>query len=176
MLATPMLGTVQACGGGRKPKNCNVQSFSVTAVASIAPILSAEWKYIPSEENPKMIVVSWEGIMLSYTLTVGENMYYLDTDFEYTEHCVRIAVGAPFTNAYGLPSGSESNYMKIDFMYDFSSVPGGIDGTLKMRTVSYNGETFIRSLGGTGDLRHVRIMATSVSLGHDEGVVIGWPE
>jgi hypothetical protein len=74
--------------------------------------------------------------------------------------------------------------MKVDYIYDFSAVPGGIEGTLRMQSeITGDGSPLvfsINSLSGTGDLQNVQIKATSMpqsgtyNFAHN-GIVIGWP-
>ncbi len=73
-------------------------------------------------------------------------------------------------------------HMKVDYMYDFSAVPGGIEGTLRMQAIlTGDGSPLalsINSLAGTGDLQNVMIKATShlgTPIVHD-GIVSGWQE
>ena len=168
MLATPMVSTAQACRFRREPP----QSFKVIHSGSL-PV--TEKTYWPNEDNPKMIVQRWGNNIVDYEIIIGEEHHYkLGVDFEYDQKCVWIAVGAPFIPYLGILMGSESNLWIITYEFDFSAVPGGIDGILKMLFVYKDGETSIRSLWGTRDLRNVHISATAV-LGTHEGTVIGWP-
>ena len=69
------------------------------------------------------------------------------------------------------------------YTYDFSAVPGGLDGTIKMIAATKDGVLSIRSYEGTGDFRHVQIKAIATStfdtkaltinIVH-EGKVCGW--
>ena len=69
-------------------------------------------------------------------------------------------------------------------MFNFSAVPGGLEGTLSMLATSKDGVASIVSVGGTGDFKNVEIKATLtqwldaanlvVNIYHD-GMVSGWP-
>jgi hypothetical protein len=175
MLSTMLMPLALALPWDSK-NNEKFQSFSATPVPNIMSIIMAEKDYRPSEEDPNIIVASWVDEELDYTITVGEEDYYLHTDFEYEGYHKWTAVGAPFGTMYGvLPAGSKSNHWRVEYKYDFSAVADGIDGTLEMLLLYNNGESSIRSLRGTGDLQNVQIMATVVA-GHHEGIVSGWPE
>ena len=158
------------------PKNNEkFQSFSTTHTPDITPILSAEKDYRPTAYNPNIIIVSWEEIMDEYEIMIGEEPYSLHDDFEYEGNSKWTAIGYPFGAFMGiLPVGNKANHWRVEYTFDFSVVPGGIDGKLEMLMVHNNGETSIRSLSGTGDLQNVQIMATAV-LGIHDGIVKGWP-
>jgi len=160
----------------KEKNNEKFQSFFTTHTPNPLPILLAEKSYRPSADNPNIIIVSWEESMIAYEIMIGEESYSLHEDFEYEGNAVWTAIGAPFGTLLGiLPLGSKSNHWRIEYTYDFSAVPDGIEGTLEMLMVYNNGETSIRSLRGTGGLQNVQIMATAV-LGTHEGIVSGWPE
>jgi len=163
--------------------NEKFQTFSTTLIPNVGNILAAiaNPEYIPSEDNPNKVITSWiEEPMAYYEINVGANTYYLGTHFEYTGVAVYTAIGAPFTpnpDIFGLLVGSKEAKFRVDYMYDFSAVPGGIEGTLTMLAITANpGGMHIRSLQGTGDLQNVQIWATGADgLGHI-GLVSGWPE
>jgi len=156
--------------------NEKFQSFHVTLIGSLEPILNAQTDYKPTEENPNVIVQTWGNNLVYNEIVIGDKHYFMGVDFEYEQECVHTAIGAPFAYMYGLYFGSKSNHMIIEYKYDFSAVPEGIDGTLEMLMVDSNGIISIRSLRGTGDLQNVQIMATTPTLGSHDGIVIGWPE
>ena len=174
LMAVAMLATPFALAKPwDKPKNNEkFQSYHVTLGGSIVDSVK---EYKPNEDNPNVIVQRWGNNIVDYEIIIGEEHHYkLGVDFEYDQKCVWIAVGAPFIPYLGILMGSESNLWIITYEFDFSAVPGGIDGILKMLFVYKDGETSIRSLWGTRDLRNVHISATAV-LGTHEGTVIGWP-
>lgn len=82
-------------------------------------------------------------------------------------------------------TGSNLNNTRVDYMFDFSAIPGGIEGTLTMRAEFNQGGRSINSLAGTGDLQNVQIKATAsnsfnpatfiLTISH-EGIIHGWPE
>ena len=76
-------------------------------------------------------------------------------------------------------------HWRVDLTYDFSAVPGGLEGTITLVAL-VTGNTasvfdpdakamLITSTECTGDFSNVKIQATSGGTGH-VGVVIGWPE
>lgn len=141
----------------------------------------SNWEFTPSAENPNKLVVSFEESMASYSISVGENEYTLWDgevgDFTY-EGIATYTAYQPDTLPF-----SDKMHFRVDYVYDFSAVPGGIDGTLELLYIVTNGGTSIRSLSGTGDLQNVQVQATQLVLdnppagvGAHTGVVLGWPE
>jgi hypothetical protein len=162
------------------PKNNEkFQSFSVSLIpVPVNSVADYEIKYIPNEENAKVTVQTWGNNIVTTEIVIGgAKLYVMGVDFEYSQSCKYIATGSPFFTVpgYGLVMGTKSHLFVINYVYDFSAVPDGIDGTLEMRFVSSMGTTSITSLRGTGDLQNVQIKATASGTGHT-GVVIGWPE
>jgi len=172
MLATPLVSAVP----WNYPKNNDkFQSFETTLGIDPLPILFADWEFVPSEEKPNKLIISWVENMLSYEIKIGETSYYLDTDFVYSGVAVCTVWDPILDPPSPLPQG-RIRHFRVDYMYDFSAVEGGIDGTIEMLALSRLGEMSIRSLRGTGDLQNVQIMATGAPpLGH-VGIVLGWPE
>ena len=171
MAITPL---VMAKPWTKDKTNEKFQSFSTTHTPNPIPILNSEKNYVPNEDNPNKIVQTWEESMINYEIFIGEKSFVLHEDFEYEGTSVFTAIGAPFNYIYGVYMGSTSNHWRIQYTYDFSAIPNGIEGKLEMLFIHINGETSIRSLKGTGDLANVQIMATAV-LGMHEGIVLGWP-
>jgi hypothetical protein len=164
--------------------NEKFQSFLATFVFDETFAQNLELNYKPSEDEPNIIVATWEENYLDYSISIDGSTYHLGTDFERTGYVRRTAIGAPFIyfpfDVTGAPFGSIITHSRVEFMFDFSAVSGGIDGTLEMLS-SWNvrGETVeisIRSLRGTGDLQNVQIQATSGLPSTIEGIVIGWPD
>jgi hypothetical protein len=184
IMVTPLIGTAQALQW-RRPI-FKSQSFSATFEIDESYAQNAKWKYIPSEDDPKIIVVSWEENFADYQITVDERTYHLGTDFEHTGYATRIAIGAPFfwvDPFSGAPFGGKVTLARVNYRFDFSAIPGGIDGTLEMLCLWYvEGlfdvyKTSVLSLRGTGDLRNVRILATvGVEVPGHYGTVKGWPD
>lgn len=89
--------------------------------------------------------------MIDYTITVGATSYNLGIDFEYTGVATVTAIGAPFTpGVLGILQGSKEGKFIVGYMYDFSAISGGIEGSLEMLAiVAEEGVMHIRSLRGT---------------------------
>jgi len=139
------------------------------------PVTDLVIDYKPNEENPKVYVLSWGDNEGYYNITIGgDKHYFRGIDFAYDQECTWTAIGDPVFIG-GMLMGSKSNIWRIEYMFDFTAFPGGIEGTLEMLFVYNNGIISIRSLRGTGNLQNVQIMATAV-LGIHSGVVIGWPD
>jgi len=167
--------------------NDKFETFNVLGRASLSASAAGDWQYIPSEEKPNKIVVSWDEVMTSHVITIdGVHTYTLGTDFTYEGHQV-VTLYDPVINpppvpinVYALIASARMVHMKVDYMYDFSAVPGGIEGTLRMQGILKEGVFSISSLSGTGDLQNVQIKATSMpqsgtyNFAHN-GIVIGWP-
>ena len=136
-------------------------------------------EFVPSEDKPNKMIISWEEVATTdYTITVeGVGTYTCGTDFEYSGVAVYTCIGPPYTpGPLGMPQGSHQNKFRVDYMYDFGDGDGGIDGTLSMLAVTAQDEVmWITSVGGTGDLQNVQVFATALAPGHD-GIVIGWPD
>lgn len=79
--------------------------------------------------------------------------------------------------------GSRQHF-RVDYTYDFSAVPGGLEGTLTLvAIVSGNSLVLggdkamhIFSTSGTGDFTNVNVQATAGSQSTHIGIVSGWPE
>ena len=174
MLAAPMVGTAEAWGCRRGP----TETFDTVLLPDFVPILTAEGKYIPSMENPCMVIFKWDEIMLDYTITVDGKEYKLHQDFEYSGKAVVIAIGPQVVPMPSPLAPADRTFFIVNYVYDFSAVPGGLEGKIRMFAFSDsdNPPMKIRSLWGTGDFRCVRIRAEGkeVGLGHI-GTVSGWP-
>ena len=163
--------------------NEKFQTFTTSFVPNVANILAAAAtpEYIPSEDNPNKIIYSWvEEPMVAYTINVGSKTYYLGTDFEYTGVAVLTQIGAPFTPnpaLFNILMGSKQRMFRVDYMYDFSAIEGGLEGTIAMLAITAEDNVMhILSLRGTGDLQNVQIQATSPGGFAHTGIVSGWPE
>jgi len=179
ILATPLA----VAKPWQEKNNDKFQTFEVALVPNVANIMAAAANptYIPSEDNPNKIIYSWvEEPMVAYTINVGSNTYNLGTDFEYTGVAVLTQIGAPFTPnpaLFDILMGSKQRMFRVDYMYDFSAVPGGLEGTLTMLAITAeDGVMHIRSTRGTGDLQNVQIQATSPGGFAHLGIVQGWPD
>jgi hypothetical protein len=179
LLATPVVSAKP----WEEKNNEKFQSFLATFVFDETFAQNLELNYKPSEDEPNIIVATWEENYLDYSISIDGLTYQLGADFERTGYVKRTAIGAPFIyypfDVTGAPFGSIITHSRVEFTFDFSAVPGGIDGTLEMLSLwNVHGETVeisIRSLRGTGDLQNVQILATSGPM-TIEGIVIGWPD
>ena len=179
MLSTPL---AMAMPWDEK-NNEKFQTFETSFIPNLGNIMAAAENplYIPSEDSPNKIIYSWvEEPMIAYTINVGSHTYNLGTDFEYTGVAVLTQIGAPFTPNPALGNilmGSKEVKFRVDYMYDFSAIEGGLEGTIEMLAITAKeGIMHIRSLRGTGDLQNVQIQATSPGGFAHIGVVSGWPE
>lgn len=170
--------------------NDKFQQFAVTATYDIRPyIFVMEHTYIPSMDQVNKLVISGEEPFVNYAITVGTNTYTMGQDFTYTGFIKLTYYDPVFENpnpAVGnkYPSDYRASSFMVDYSYDFSAEPGGLDGVLEVHAVSVNGETHITSLKGTEDFQNVEIKATAlpatvaipyITIYH-EGWVLGWPE
>jgi hypothetical protein len=169
--------------------NDKFQSYGVTAKFSFTKALqSADYNWIPSQAKTNVMVIEYDEQFMQYDITIGTHTYKLGTDFAYTGHAKYVYFEPVFGTTYGpyYPVSYRSQYHVIDYMYDFSAVPGGLEGTLKMRAMfsSNSGEIDINSLAGTDDLQNVQIKAThagastvkGITTANHAGYVLGWPE
>ena len=85
-----------------------------------------------------------------------------------------------------MPSSFSGAETTVNYMYNFSAVPGGLEGTLSMLATMKDAVGSIVSVGGTGDFKNVEVKATIspqwydaanlvVNIYHD-GMVSGWPK
>ena len=184
MLASPLLGTAEACRWHRK----NAETFYVDQRFWLTPYLEslANPKYFPSEDNPLVLIIGpYESQIRECTINVGETEYVEGVDFEYTGSEI-YAVWRPNGTYFGgtYPLGDIMMY-KVTYTYDFGAYEGGIDGKINMRAIWISndfmsfvepGSIKVTSLQGTGNLQHVKIIATNAGSESDHtGTVIGWP-
>lgn len=147
----------------------------------------ADTTYIPNMDNVNKWIVSVNEVnevMLTYEIRIGGNTYELGKDFDYTGYSQEIFWDPVFNPITGFPTSSRATHLVVNYMFDFSAVVGGIEGTLMMRAVSQgeHGST-ITSLSGTGDLQNVQINAYISNVGNvgpiisfvHSGLVQGWP-
>jgi hypothetical protein len=147
---------------------------------------NVEVDFIPSVDQCNKVSGSYDEIMAAYTITVDGTEYDLNDDFLYTGHAtwtiwdpeLPLAVPSLYT------PGSKILF-DVKYMYDFSAVADGIDGTIEMHArgigesifdIILNGKMFISSMQGTGDLKNVVIQAIGVAGPGHIGIVSGWPE
>jgi hypothetical protein len=182
MLTTPLVSAVPQ----KEKKNDKFQTFSTEGTFSFFDMINGDHKFIPSFDNVKIFVTTYEENMITYTITVGSKTYSLGTDFAYTGHAVIIEYGPVFGDPdKTILLGSRLEKVVVDYMFDFSAYPGGIEGTLKMHSAFINGTGYTRSLSGTGDLKNVKVKETGLPGSFDPttfietvrhaGLVHGWP-
>jgi len=181
LLALSMLTTLVQAKPYTERNNEKFERFAVSGLPAYEP-WTWDFRYIPSEDNPNVIVASWDEVMTDYVITVGANTYHLDTDFTYTGHAVMTIYDPdPWPPVIPIPyAWSEKWHLRVDYMYDFSAGSSGIEGTIEMLAIFNEGGVSINSLRGTGDLKNVQIKATTVTavppnIAH-EGIVSGWPD
>ena len=183
ILATPLASAVPL----KEKNNDKFQAFSTIATFSITVKASADREYIPSFDNVNKFIVSYQENMLTYTITVGSNIYYLGTDFAHTGYAVETFFDPVFANPEKTRLVSwRAIEIVVDYTFDFSAYPGGIEGTLNMRGVFTQGIGFINSLSGTGDLQNVQVKEIGLGESFDPvykimtvehaGLVNDWPE
>jgi hypothetical protein len=169
--------------------NDKFQAYAVTAKFSFSKaLLSADFDWVPSQTKTNVMTIEYDEQFIQYDITIGTHTYKLGIDFEYAGHAKYVYFEPVFGTTYGLyyPISYRSQYHVIDYMFDFSACPGGLEGTLNMRAMfsSNGGEMDINSLAGTGDLQNVQIKAThagasttkGVTTAEHAGYVLGWPE
>jgi hypothetical protein len=186
-LATPLVSAVP----WTYPKNNEkFQAYQAVGTFSILDIVSGNHKYIPSFEKVNKLIISFDEPHQTHEITVGGNTYQLGTDFLMTD-CLTIAVfydpvfDDPAKLYPTMPDGYRFEHNLVYWTIDFSAIPGGIEGELRMKLVATGEENrLINSLSGTGDLQNVQIKATA-SLSFTPpftlnalhiGTVSGWPE
>lgn len=195
MLATPLA----AAKPWNYPKNNpKFEQYSTTINFTFTNLVAATYAATAGlEEANKVVVVYEEQATAGYQIRIGEagpgqRVYNLGDDFAYYGAST-ITVWDPILPYEFDPTnpmmtlflmGSKTHW-RVDYMYDFSAVPGELEGTITMLAlITGDPESifdpeikpmFITSIEGTGDFSNVQIQATGAGLGH-EGVVLGWPE
>ena len=175
-----------------EPKNNDkFQTFTVASSFNIMTWFGGDKEYTPTIEKVNIYHLNWDETFISYDITVGSKTYHLGTDFSYSGHVKytfhdvtewSTAGGLP---PYIWPSQDRNVQAVVDYTYDFSAIPGGLEGTINLRCVMNNAGKFINSLDSTVDFQNVQIKAmvgTSPTnqgptyfLAH-QGIVSGWPE
>jgi hypothetical protein len=188
MLISPLAGTALATNPYTDP---TALSFHATKSFSAASIMQGNHTYTPADKvaNPvQKLVISFDEKLLTCDISVNGVTYSLGKDFNYTGHVEYVYYNPSFTNpafGYLYPSAFSSVEAKVDFMYDFSAIPGGLEGTIKMNATVKDDATSVNSVLGTGDFKNVSIKATittyldSVNLvtyAYFDGMVSGWPK
>jgi len=181
MLTTPLIGSAQAwgwrCRGGEP------ETFNVTLVPdAVFYVMNTESKYFPSETDPCLAFFKTPELMTFYEITVGDDVYTL-ADFDYVGTMFSVVYKPDMTAYAGVFTPGEKVNWRWLYQYDFSAVPGGLEGKiyiyaeLKMES-GVPTDSKICSLWGTGDFRCTKIRATiDMSAGGAHvGTVTGWPE
>ena len=188
MLISPLAGIALATNPYTDPAAI---AWNVDASFSFLDMLRANHTYVPEDKvaNPvQKLYISYDEKMLTCDIKVGGVTYSLGKDFTYSGHVDYIYYSPSFANptlGYLYPSVFSSAEATVNYMYNFSAVPGGLEGTLKMLATSKDGVSSIVSVGGTGDFKNVQVKATIspqwyeaakmvVNIYHD-GAVSGWP-
>jgi hypothetical protein len=180
MLLTPMVGSTEARVSRRIQEDC--EDFEVNLTTQIDP------SNIEVIDKGYKIILRWNETMTAYTINIDGKEYTLFEDFTYTGFATFTA-WKPTGEAHpvlGFPIGEYMEF-EVKYMYDFSAVPGGIDGRLRMHAITrmknasdltVGGTMEIRSVYGTGDLRNVKVKATNGGPGNPShvGTVCGWPD
>jgi hypothetical protein len=188
MLISPLAGIALATDPYTDP---NALAWNVDASFSFLDMLRANHTYVPEDKvaNPvQKLYISYDEKLLTCDIKVGGVTYSLDKDFTYKGHVDYIYYSPSFANptlGYLYPSVFSSAEATVNYMYNFSAVPGGLEGTLSMLATSKDSVSSIVSVGGTGDFVNVQVKATIspqwyeaakmvVNIYHD-GAVSGWP-
>ena len=186
LLATPF---VSAKPWAYPKNNEKFETFYVEGTFSVVVIDAADKEYIPSFDNVKKYVQTFEESMMTYEITVDGTTYTLaDGDFTYSGSAKFVYFDPVFADpAKTVVASSSHGVFFVDYMYDFGNDGNGPDGTIRMRYVANGGANNINSLVGTGDFKNVQVKATAwtsldlttlpptVLIFH-EGIVSGWPE
>ena len=185
MMATPL---VSAFPWTNPKNNEKFQTWQALGTFDFRYIINGDHQYIPSIEKINKHVNTFTDPHDTHEITVDGYTYLLGTDFLYTEGLAILTFIGP---VYADPSSplypieTRVSLMRVYWTYDFSAIPGGIEGTLRMQLVDNQGKEFVNSLAGTGHLRNVQVKATAsdsfstppptVHTLH-VGTVSGWPD
>ena len=188
MLISPLAGIVLATNPYTDP---TAVAWSVDISFSLMDFIKANHTYVPVDKvaNPvQKLYISFDEKLLTCDIKVGGVTYSLDKDFTYTGHVDYIYYNPSFANptlGYLYPSGYSGDEATINYMYNFSAIPGGLEGTLSMLATMKNDVSSIVSVAGTGDFKNVQVKATIPATWYDaanlvinmhhDGMVSGWP-
>jgi hypothetical protein len=182
------------------PKNNEKwEEFGVTYGFDFSGLIGGTYAATAGFDSMNKVVVAWDEVAVSYEIRIGEagpsqRVYNLwdgmTGDFAYsgvaTFTCwdpILPYVFDPMDPVGTLFLAGRMHHFRVDYMYDFSAVQGGLEGTLTMvALVTGNGQMlidanpmFITSLQGTGDFKNVQILSSTGPMTH-VGIVSGWPE
>jgi hypothetical protein len=189
MLATPL---VSAKPWNYPKNNPKFEQYETTINFDFSNLIAASYAATAGlEEANKVVVVCEEQPLAGYEIRIGEGAgmrtYEFGVDFDYNG-VDTITVWDPILPYAFDPTnpletlflaGSKFHF-RVDYVYDFSAFPGGLEGTITMLAL-VTGDSLslveskpmsITSLEGTGDFKNVQIQATAGGTGH-LGVVIG---
>ena len=113
-------------------------AWNVDASFSFMDMLRANHTYVPADKvaNPvQKLTISYDEKLLTCDIKVGGVTYSLGKDFTYTGHVDYIYYNPSFSNpalGYYYPSSFSGAEATVNYMYNFSAVPGGLEGTLSM--------------------------------------------
>jgi hypothetical protein len=189
MLISPFAGIALATNPYTDP---TAVAWNVDASFSFMDMIRANHTYVPVDKvtNPvQKLYISYDEKLLTCDIKVGGVTYSLGKDFTYTGHVDYIYYNPSFANptlGYYYPSGFSSSEATVNYMYNFSAIPGGLEGTLSMLATSKDSVSSIVSVAGTGDFSNTVVKATIspqwyeaskmvVNIYHD-GMVSGWPK
>jgi pimeloyl-ACP methyl ester carboxylesterase len=166
-------------------------AWNVDSSFSFMDMIKANHTYVPADKvaNPvQKLTISYDEKPLTCDIKVGGVTYSLGKDFTYTGHVDYIYYNPSFnspTLGYYYPSSFSGTETTVNYMYNFSAIPGGLEGTLSMLATMKDAAGSIVSTRGTGDFKNVQVKATVspqwydaakmvVNIYHD-GMVSGWP-
>jgi hypothetical protein len=182
MLTTPLVSAI----AGSPKTNDKFQTWHTEKKLNFFTMaIGGEHVWIPSfEKCNRLVITSTEGY-ITYEITVGTNTYTQGVDFAVVDTYSQWHFNKPvFANPDKLyTEDAKAGGIIVEVTFDFSAYPGGIEGTLKVRSVSSEGESGSNSLAGTGDLQNVQVKS-QYSYGFvapfltvfEDGTVFGWPE
>jgi hypothetical protein len=166
-------------------------AWNVDSSFSFMDMIKANHTFVPADKtaNPvQKLTISYDEKPLTCNIKVGGVTYSLGKDFTYTGHVDYIYYNPTFnspTLGFYYPSSFSGTETTVSYMYNFSAIPGGLEGTLSMHATMKDAVGSIVSVGGTGDFWNVEVKATIspqwydaanlvINIYHD-GMVSGWP-
>lgn len=199
MLATPLVAAKPWTYPKTNPK---FEEYGVTYGFDWANLIGANYAATAGLEEANKVVIVYDEIAVSYQIRIGEagpeqRIYNLWDPIAETGDFTYSGVGTITVWDPVLPYAFDPDdvlgtlfvngrkqHFRVDYTYDFSAVPGGLDGTITYVAL-ISGNSFI--LNGdkpmhifdtkcTGDFQNVQVQATAGAGGTHMGVVSGWPE
>lgn len=150
-------------------------------------IMSTDKEYIPSFDVVNKFITNANPKYYLYTITVDGTTYTQGVDFDYVPISAKYVYFDPVfkdPDTKKFLVSSRMDQLTVEWMFDFSKYPDGIEGTLMMQCIEKQGYCWTNSLAGTDDLRNVQIKAAPsagvvsglLAWARHDGTVIGWPE